>query len=297
MTEPMDTNNAFKLVFERCEQLHKEKIELEKEIEKLKSNEVITEKNIKLEHEIKMISPPVFDFDILKEKALQQAIKMKHINIVKYLLNYYNRISDFNAYKLLIYINDLEGVEKLLKQRICVISEDNINDIFEYACLAGNVETIKYLYDNYRTIIMTNNDYIEILSREGHIDAVKYLITTYKFYNNIKRASRAAASRGHLEIMQFLKTQGSQSIDNTRLDVKVAIEGGYLNVVKYFMPNAQFSYDEQIDILTDAIIHNQLEIVKWIMEDIKPHNEAEKALNIAIEHDHLDIIEYLLTWC
>jgi len=217
----------------------------------------------------------------IKEKALQQAIKMKHINIVKDILNDYD-YSDFNTFNLAIYINDKDTVIWMLDKSKIIIDKDNIDEILKYACLTDNMKIINSMHihsDSFKTSfkICDVKVCLEILAYEGHADAIKQFISKFECNDYIENTSRIAASRGHLEVIQNLRFRYNKiyTIENIILDIKTAITAGHLNIVKWFMKQRDINYDKHNDILTYAIIHNQLDIVKWFIEDFMNINYKE----------------------
>ena len=122
------------------------------------------------------------------------------------------------------------------------------------------------------------------------MEIVKYLLEHGA--DNISYALRTASKRGYSEIFNCLLKNGSGYINEALLD---AIINENLELVKYLVEHGadvNAKYDNGSTVLMEASVYGTLEIVKYLVE-----NGAEninKALMIVSSKGYLEIVKYLI---
>jgi len=310
MNVPMDTSNdnAFKIVLEKYEVEHEKRIKAEKDLEKLQIKDNATQCEVDIEPpKVVIESMPLIVKENekminIKQLALQQAIKMKHIDIVKEIVNNDN-MSINKAFQWAIYVNKLVVAVEFMKAGAAVQSDDFY--AFKLACRAGFLTAIRYLTETYRAkfnyIWGYFNIGLSIASCEGHLDIVEYFIEKYDLNIYKTNALTEAISHGHFDIVMKLlplrKESDYSNIPNDYMFLRIACENGHVKLAQYFMEQLNVKYN---DALQWGAACGQLNIVKWAL-DIEMHNisdysqdEYNEAIKTAANNGHLDIVEYII---
>jgi ankyrin repeat protein len=119
----------------------------------------------------------------------------------------------------------------------------------------------------------------------GRIEVATYIVNR----QSCDPASRdeaimQAAEYGHLDIVQMLRTHGTQPDEET---LNIAAANGHLEVVRELLKTTSGS----IKTLNVACIGGHLEVVKALAHIRKPSD----ILRIAASHGHLDIVKYAVS--
>ena len=150
------------------------------------------------------------------------------------------------------------------------IDYKQLNKDFSDACLQGNLETVKNIYQEHISSVSKFNSFLRIIkivnSFDPHYDdnraltnaclmgyshIVEFLINQEKFKENlaskkIQMGLQFAISCGCTDIVEFLLpfTKKNLSLYITiDLGLKAACQNGHLDTLKYFMTNPNFDID------------------------------------------------------
>ncbi len=131
----------------------------------------------------------------LKTKALNEAIRLNYIDIVKLLL-YYGALPDDDSIIYAITNDNIDIIKTLKRQYNIFFSDEMVNICVIY----GNIDVFKYIYNNSKFI---HKHVLELASQNGHLDIVKYLIKNHIKYN-INNAILLAIKTNHHEVANYL---------------------------------------------------------------------------------------------
>lgn len=160
------------------------------------------------------------DISAKKNLAIKLAAENGYVNIVRYLLPRISNMQDINQRlisKAIIKSKRLNILKQYVKQGIDI---NTLNTMIEYSAKYGNLESLKYLIQQYNTLI-TRSIYSEALMeavRNGQLEIVKYLIEqlninfTQNDYNRILKISRGGLVSKHfngVEIIKYLVRHGA----------------------------------------------------------------------------------------
>lgn len=206
----------------------------------------------------------------------RDAIYVKNINLVKHLYQN-NKFFDRESCDLAIQAGSLP----ILKYLVSVgFSMNNMSPLT--AIDMGDMEIIKYLYDNFKALF--NEEDVYEAARKGKADIVDYFIQCGTEMD--ESAIMGACEGGHLDILKKLYDSGAP-IDETA--VHICIENLQMECLEYLWNNNTPRYD---DILYDAVKVGSLAMVKWLY-----HNGAycdKNALKYAKEYNHPSIVSWLM---
>jgi len=183
----------------------------------------------------------------------------------------------------------------LIKSKLAIENEsDNENKSESINNAESEVsDNIKSFIEKYKdeSIMQTFNSAIFY----GHLDVVKYLYKKYTvdITHNDHSALRKAVKNNQLDIIKYF-------IEDLNADKSVALFSSArslncVDVLKY-MIEATDNLDTycRIKVLHEAILGNNLEGVKYLIEQYgKYFFSKHKALNLAFNNKHFEIVKYL----
>lgn len=214
----------------------------------------------------------------------------------------------------------------LLKyKRFYTLSKKHYLDI-NWAVKANNIEYVKYLLKCGRNIrnskktikIASKNNYIECLElllklhcnvnydtiyaaiRNGNIDALKLLINS----SNIKCNSNClniAINNGYLDIVKYI-------IEIDVISIKDVIDElnyyGYLNVIKLYIEHQiksqgfkEININDYHSSVYAAILHNNINFIKFLVKNgykLSAKNISSIELNNILTNGKIEMVEYFL---
>ena len=200
----------------------------------------------------------------------------------------------------------LEFLEKevaleTLKQKIG--KPPHYDDLIE-ACATGDIEQIKQLFKEFPGVIdksVFKDAFIKTVSGGDYLAVVKYLVAHAD--ENIHSWSGFlywAALEGRIKIVKYLLDSG---IDvNIRIDrrrdgsaINAAARSGHLNVVRYLVLRGADPRGNADEIMYAAVSGN-LKMLKFFVEKcgLDPHIDKDKAVRLASEYNHFNIVKYLV---
>jgi len=124
-------------------------------------------------------------------------------------------------------------------------------------------------------------------SEKNELNKIKYKTILY------------ACKNGNLDIIKCLIENHGFKIDNYDETLQLASENGHLDIITYL--NGISINNRNIEILYTACRMGHLKIIKSLVECpndsiriVNIHSDDNKALHLASEYDHLDIVSYLI---
>lgn len=140
-------------------------------------------------------------------------------------------------------------------------------------------------------------------ARLGNVDAVQLFLTLYHIHKNMLWATSYDAIQGNqLPVLQLLLDTGSPIYDENESLLYAAVEDKHLEIVQYLLDrsringNASYTKEDLWECSREAILANQLEILKLLLEAGSPlFDENESLLTVAVENHKAEIVQYLLT--
>ena len=162
-------------------------------------------------------------------------------------------------------------------------NQHNFRNDFRNACMNGDLERVKWLYEvsvHYDIIINNHGNIFSDTCSYGHVEIVKFLVELSEkkdTYINIDTSFNYAKRKSHLEVMKYLIKMGDER--KSPIDIhasneeafRCACSNDHLEVVKFLI---QFGRERgreiDIDIIKkafqDAGIKGLLEVMKYLFE-------------------------------
>ena len=107
------------------------------------------------------------------------------------------------------------------------------------ACVKGDLESIKYLYENGVDLTVRDDYAVHLASQSGHLKVVKYLHENgADLTARDNCAIRWASENGHLDIIKYLHENGANITDWDNYAIRWASNNGNLDIVKYLHENS-----------------------------------------------------------
>jgi len=125
-------------------------------------------------------------------------------------------------------------------------------------------------------------------------DFIKFFKVS-KFINNNILFFAIAVDHGYLEVVKYFYESGTNISANDDWVLRLAAERGHLNIVKYFVENGADISARDDEALRWTAYYGYLEVVKYLVEkgaDISANNN--QALVWATQKNHLDVVKYLI---
>lgn len=184
----------------------------------------------------------------------------------------------------------LDKVKSLneIKQKVISIN----NDLLDYACQIGDIETVEYFLENNISGYIIKSKLLESCIKNGNLKIVKYLLKD----NNIDIASSifsGCIKNGHLEVVIFMMENcGARLLRNYFKNhlLMLSIKYGHLEIVKLFINNKTTIDDESSGPMECAIENGKLEIIAFLIEN----DFYDDDLTYAIENGYLESVKILV---
>ena len=116
------------------------------------------------------------------------------------------------------------------------MSNQTNEDLLMESAKIGDLDKIKFLFENGTDIHTLNNYSICLASENGHLEVVKFL-----FENGANICAKNnysicyASGKGHLKIVNFLFENGADICAENNLSIRFAANNGHLDVVKFIL--------------------------------------------------------------
>ncbi|KAF0695389.1 Aste57867_13823 [Aphanomyces stellatus] len=182
-----------------------------------------------------------------------------------------------------------------------------LSDGIEYAAGSGQLATVQYLYDLYKsqtngvtTLRRFRRNWMDDAAENGHLHVVHYLHQNCHFDVCTQYAIDGAATNGHLEVVQWLNTHRREGC--TKYAIDGAATNGHLEVVQWLNTHRR-------DGCRAMAAHPP---TRWLYDpcngrrgDERPLGHAEVAtqqskrgldvgaVDLAAEHNHLEVVQWL----
>lgn len=170
------------------------------------------------------------------------------------------------------------GYTKLLKyvhERNEIAIEKYTVVLYNYAAAGNHVETLKWLYEEFKAAIP--DLIIQSATDNGSLDILKYIYAIKGPF--LKDVWNRAAEKGHIHILQWLVDNNLGIIHGWIYNkYEGAIKGGRIEVIQWIR-NTGFQWEK--DILRLAMKHKQYTVATWLLASDCPINRTE-ALEAAI---------------
>ena len=124
-----------------------------------------------------------------------------------------------------------------------------------YIARRGDLGMLKWANSNG---CILNVDVASGAATNGHLEILKYLQEQGIRYTN---GGSSVTARGHLHVLKWLNEFGFQW---THFELIQAIRYGHLDVVKWLIEEIKFEVDSYV--ILDAVIYGQLEVLKYLVE-------------------------------
>ena len=197
--------------------------------------------------ELEKLKEAIKDGAKISDHAVRIAAKNGRLDIVKYIVEKGEKISDSNAVEIAAESGNLNLVKYLVDEISAKISDYSV----ENAASNGHFDIVKYLVEKGAKI---SDRSVENAARYGHFDIVKYLVEKGAKISD----SAIAVSIGHLDIVKYLVEKGAKISDYS---VEIAAFDGRLDIVKYLVEKGAKISDSAI-----SAKKGHLDIVKYLVE-------------------------------
>ncbi|PWA01393.1 hypothetical protein BB558_002519 [Smittium angustum] len=266
------------------------------------------------------------DMEIHDGISLKLAIKYKHLDVVKYLVergaktkhcedlepflstqNIDSEIANFPAKKRLrtsvedehnlqeASANGCFDIVKILVENGAGIHENNETALKE-ASENGHLDIVEYLVENGSDIHVDQDWALGMASKSGHLNVVKYLVE--KGANVQAREDFAlgiACRNGHLDIVKYLVENGADIKGENHWRQILENKNLHLDVLNYLVERGLDFIERKTFILSVASKEGNFEFVKYLVKNgADIHANDDEALRWASLSGYLDVVKYLL---
>ncbi len=246
---------------------------------------------------------------------LMTAASNGHVKIVQYLIKngFSLNVTDIDGKTPLMLAAEgghLEMVEWLVK-KLRTDPDANRDDDLDLALMSavanGHLELAKYLVQagaSLDAIDDSNNTLLILAAYAGHFRVVKWLIEQGADVNALNvdsfSALIGAASGGHMKVFKLLFATKKYSDEEVNQALLTAAKNDQLEVVKYLIENGiniNFTQTEYTPLML-ASISGHLEMVEWLVEhgaDVNVLNQDRiSALKAAVLENQLEVAKFLV---
>jgi hypothetical protein len=174
--------------------------------------------------------------------------------------------------------NNLE-IMKIIYEKIEVRVRDFLikRVPLEHAAAAGNLEMLKWLYDNSNRC---TRNVVKNAARNGHLEIIKWLVEIGFDLPHV--IDLYAAENGHLEIIKFLHSRGHPI-------ASISDAAAYPETLNWMQKNVSGRHAESYEC---AIMYGNLDLCKWLFLNNHSWN-SDYLFYIAAKRGHLDICKWL----
>lgn len=157
---------------------------------------------------------------------------------------------------------------------------------------AGHLNIVKYLAEHGANIHVGNNDILTIASKEEHLDIVKYLVENGVEINHLSLLF--SVSRNRLDMFKYFVKKGANINDKCNELLFLAAERGNLEIIKCLAEKGAFiRVNERV--FVRAIEHGHLDILQYLVGlGLHTKEIINSLLTKAFLNDQLDIVKYLV---
>lgn len=237
-----------------------------------------------------------------------QAIRFNRILILHLLLNAGSPLFNQNE-SLMAFANVQEKprIVRFLVARYITNGEpytrESLLQISLQALRSNQLHILRLSLDTGSLLSDDNDLLLSESARLGNVDAVQLFLTLYHIHENMLWATSCEAIQGNqLPVLQLLLDAGSPLYDENESLLYAAVEDKHVEIVQYLLDrsringNASYTKEDLWECSCEAILANQLEILKLLLEAGSPlFNENESLLTVAVENHKAEIVQYLLT--
>jgi hypothetical protein len=231
------------------------------------------------------------------QRILNKATRRCHLDIIKYIHNNVDNVYEYTTYnnnflvKLSAKMNNFDILKYLHRLHADITSEKNYT--IKWAIIKGNIEMVKYLYENIHNYI-NYNKLFELTAKWGHLDILKYLQKNIpaNISINIGKIIDLACRWGHLEMFKYLYELNIQNINNINNWINLALlkacSYGHLELVKYLHKNGANIHAFVDGPINYAVRYSNLNVVRYLCENGANINDVQ------YNTIHLHICRYLI---
>lgn len=169
----------------------------------------------------------------------------------------------------------------------------NENDLLNGSSKYGELSLVKFAVANGVRIHPFGDVAVGWAAENGHLDVVKYLVEDQKadLHKDYEFALRWSAGAGYLEVVKYLIKHGADLHVREDGALRQACENGKVHVVKYLVGSGANIHALEDRALIMASMYGYIDIVKYLVE--QGANINDKALRLAIENNHTEVVQYL----
>lgn len=185
------------------------------------------------------------------------------------------------------------------------------------SCKKGDIEFINQVINSETVNQITNPNPAKMLhqaSAYGHLEIVQAIYKSSSLEKHIDKsdllnAMKTAFLHGHIRVIQVLFYELNHFNGNHNNVISIfladAVHNGQINILQAFFEDNLVENNLNKDTVTEKIIniacsHNQLDIVKYIMEKEqykyfdKHHHNLNNTFATALVNESLDVIQYFI---
>lgn len=229
--------------------------------------------------------------------ALQAAASTKQIRVLEELLRLgadVNQTSIVGLTALQAAVN-IEVMKLLLDHGADVNAiakpSGSLSTALQSAAYHKHEEAVRLLVDSYGALVnVSKNEYCDVTPLEASISALPY----YRYHGLCadRRSTNKVKEEAKVEVVTAFLLQ--RSAECTPRALKLAVESGYLNVVKLLLEYGKAAYgkDCMVGALENAVYSSRLTVVAYLLgRSVKP---TPTCAHIAAYHGVVNILEMLL---
>jgi ankyrin repeat protein len=195
---------------------------------------------------------------IFVNAAVERAITYGHLVVVQYLHSAGITIdNNLSMLKAAVSSGNLDTVKYIFDNEVICDAWENI--VMKLACTKGYLEIVEYLYDR---DIYPSSWSLENAVINGHLDVVKYIYELeLDLEYGVLDVFEKAVENGHLDVVKYLYVSDALEADTvSNLNIiHTAALNGHLNVVQYLYENGvRFNYDTDILIMLNQKNHTAI---------------------------------------
>lgn len=159
----------------------------------------------------------------------------------------------------------------------------------------GNLEIVKFLYENEIDLYALYPDTLKTAVKYGHLPIVEFLIQRGADISaeNYK-AFRLAARWGHLHIVKFLHSCQEDITANNHYALRWAARLGYLDIAEFLVAQGSDIFAKNHYALLSAVCHCHLSMVEFLISKGETIQErGEYRIKIDVHDDYFEMAKYI----